>query len=186
MFKGLCICYAVIASTYFSVGVSGYWSFGNQAQPTIVSNFMGDGQPLLPTWFLLLTNLFTLMQVAAISLVSSIPYHLQQSCILFSHVTRASYCRFTCNPQTKFSKSGLRTQRWINSPPEMLYRGWFLDHCLLYSLPFWLPCYLSSATSWRCSEHLDAFLWISFCQWSSTMSHSSHRRRASCSGGTPW
>ncbi|KAJ6317375.1 hypothetical protein OIU76_013001 [Salix suchowensis] len=51
------------------VGVSGYWSFGNQAQPTIVSNFMGDGQPLLPTWFLLLTNLFTLMQVTAISLI---------------------------------------------------------------------------------------------------------------------
>ncbi|KAJ6690569.1 hypothetical protein OIU85_006789 [Salix viminalis] len=69
MFKGLCICYAVIASTYFSVGVSGYWSFGNQAQPTILSNFMGDGQPLLPTWFLLLTNLFTLMQVTAISLI---------------------------------------------------------------------------------------------------------------------
>ncbi|KAJ6349929.1 hypothetical protein OIU78_006174 [Salix suchowensis] len=69
MFKGLCMCYAVIVSTYFSVGVSGYWSFGNQAQPTIVSNFMGDGQPLLPTWFLLLTNLFTLMQVTAISLI---------------------------------------------------------------------------------------------------------------------
>ncbi|KAJ6986707.1 hypothetical protein NC653_020054 [Populus alba x Populus x berolinensis] len=59
MFKGLCICYAVIGS---------YWSFGNQAQPTILANFMGDGQPLLPRWFLLLTNIFTLMQVTAIAL----------------------------------------------------------------------------------------------------------------------
>lgn len=69
MFKGLCICYAVIGSTYFSVGISGYWSFGNQAQPTILANFMGDGQPLLPRWFLLLTNIFTLMQVTAIALI---------------------------------------------------------------------------------------------------------------------
>lgn len=69
MFKGLCMCYAVIVSTYFSVGISGYWSFGNRAQPTILANFMGDGQPLLPRWFLLLTNIFTLMQLTAISLI---------------------------------------------------------------------------------------------------------------------
>jgi len=76
MFKGLCMCYAVIVSTYFSVGISGYWSFGNRAQPTILANFMGNRQPLLPRWFLLLTNIFTLMQVTAIALVSPIPYHL--------------------------------------------------------------------------------------------------------------
>jgi hypothetical protein len=49
MFKGICVCYAVIVSTYFSVGISGYWASGNQAQPTILTNFMGDGKPLLPT-----------------------------------------------------------------------------------------------------------------------------------------
>ncbi|KAJ6900753.1 hypothetical protein NC652_026759 [Populus alba x Populus x berolinensis] len=36
MFKGMCVYYAVIA-------------FGNQAPPTILTNFMGDGKPLLPS-----------------------------------------------------------------------------------------------------------------------------------------
>ncbi|KAH8497421.1 hypothetical protein H0E87_019913 [Populus deltoides] len=50
MFKGMCVCCAVIVSTYFSVGIiSGYWASGNQAQPTILTTFMGDGRPLLPT-----------------------------------------------------------------------------------------------------------------------------------------
>ncbi|KAJ4851575.1 hypothetical protein Tsubulata_034346 [Turnera subulata] len=70
MFKGLCICYTVIIITYFSVAVSGYWAFGNQAFQTILSNFMADGNPLLPTWFLLTTNIFTLMQLTAITVAS--------------------------------------------------------------------------------------------------------------------
>ncbi|XP_031287193.1 GABA transporter 1-like isoform X1 [Pistacia vera] len=69
MFKGLCICYTVIVITYFSVAISGYWTFGNQSLPTILTNFMGDGKPLLPTWFLLMTNIFTLMQLAAITVI---------------------------------------------------------------------------------------------------------------------
>ncbi|KAM6600641.1 hypothetical protein CsatA_020250 [Cannabis sativa] len=70
MFKGLCVCYSVIAVTYFSVGVSGYWAFGNQAEGTVLSNFMGvDNKPLLPTWFLVITNVFTVTQVLAVTLV---------------------------------------------------------------------------------------------------------------------
>ncbi|XP_044461261.1 GABA transporter 1-like [Mangifera indica] len=69
MFKGLCICYAVVVTTFFSVAISGYWAFGNQALSTILSNFMGDEKPLLPTWFLLMTNIFTLMQLVAITLI---------------------------------------------------------------------------------------------------------------------
>ncbi|KAJ4720657.1 GABA transporter 1-like [Melia azedarach] len=69
MLKGLCICYAVIVTTYFCIAVSGYWAFGNQSMPTILTNFMGDGNPLLPTWFLLMTNIFTLMQLAAIAVI---------------------------------------------------------------------------------------------------------------------
>ncbi|KAJ6983503.1 hypothetical protein NC653_026346 [Populus alba x Populus x berolinensis] len=49
MFKGMCVYYAVIVSTYFSLGIWGYWAFGNQAPPTILTNFMGDGKPLLPS-----------------------------------------------------------------------------------------------------------------------------------------
>ncbi|KAL5569531.1 hypothetical protein UlMin_026106 [Ulmus minor] len=73
MFKGICVCYSVIAVTFFSVAISGYWAFGNQSQSTIMYNFMGSnldqGKPLLPTWFLLMTNIFTLTQVFAVTLV---------------------------------------------------------------------------------------------------------------------
>ncbi|KAA8534500.1 hypothetical protein F0562_032017 [Nyssa sinensis] len=46
MFKGLLLCYAIVISTYFSVGISGYWAFGNQAQGSVLQNFMVDGKPL--------------------------------------------------------------------------------------------------------------------------------------------
>nr|XP_011470538.1 PREDICTED: GABA transporter 1-like [Fragaria vesca subsp. vesca] len=69
MFKGLCVCYSVIVTTYFSVAMSGYWAFGNQAMGTVLSNFMGVDKPLLPTWFLLMTNVFTLLQVLAVTVV---------------------------------------------------------------------------------------------------------------------
>ncbi|GLT75323.1 hypothetical protein SLA2020_470570 [Shorea laevis] len=68
MFKGLCICFTVILMTYFSVAVSGYWAFGNHTQSSILNNFMDDNQkPLLPTWFLLTTNIFALLQLSAIT-----------------------------------------------------------------------------------------------------------------------
>lgn len=71
MFKGLCVCYAVVVTTFYSVAISGYWAFGNQAQATVLSNFLVDGKPLLPTWVLLVTNVFTLLQVAAVASVRS-------------------------------------------------------------------------------------------------------------------
>ncbi|KAI3423042.1 Aa_trans domain-containing protein [Psidium guajava] len=69
MFKGLCVCYSVIVTTYFSVGISGYWAFGNQSKGTILTNFMGETKPLLPTWFLLITNIFCLLQLSAVTVV---------------------------------------------------------------------------------------------------------------------
>lgn len=72
MFKGLCVCYSVITLTYSSVGISGYWAFGNQSKGTILSNFMGVDKPLLATWFLLMTNVFTLLQVLAVTVVRPI------------------------------------------------------------------------------------------------------------------
>lgn len=35
---------------------------------------MGDEKPLLPTWFLLMTNIFTLLQLVAITVVSTTHY----------------------------------------------------------------------------------------------------------------
>ncbi|XP_039172754.1 GABA transporter 1 isoform X1 [Eucalyptus grandis] len=67
MFKGLCVCYSVVVTTYFSVGISGYWAFGNQSKGTILTNFMGETKPLLPTWFLLMTNIFCLLQISAVT-----------------------------------------------------------------------------------------------------------------------
>lgn len=70
MFKGLCVCYSVIVVTYFGVGISGYWAFGNESQGTLLSNFLdSQNRPLLPTWFLVMTNVFTLTQVLAVTLV---------------------------------------------------------------------------------------------------------------------
>lgn len=69
MFKGLLVCYAVVVTTFFSVAISGYWAFGNQAKGTVIMNFMPDDKPLLPTWILLMTNVFTLLQVAAVTVV---------------------------------------------------------------------------------------------------------------------
>ncbi|KAA8534504.1 hypothetical protein F0562_032021 [Nyssa sinensis] len=69
MFKGLLLCYAIVISTYFSVGISGYWAFGDQVQQSVLQNFMVDGKPLVPKWFLLMTNVFTFLQVSAVVLV---------------------------------------------------------------------------------------------------------------------
>ncbi|XAR72171.1 hypothetical protein NMG60_11018720 [Bertholletia excelsa] len=68
MFKGLLVCYSVVISTFFSVGISGYWAFGNRSQGSILQNFMLDGKPLVPKWFLLMTNVFTFLQVIAVVL----------------------------------------------------------------------------------------------------------------------
>ncbi|KAL1829630.1 hypothetical protein DCAR_0208974 [Daucus carota subsp. sativus] len=68
MFKGLLVCYSVVITTYFSVGISGYWAFGNQVMPTVLSNFTDNGKYLLPKWFLVITNIFVLVQVSAVSL----------------------------------------------------------------------------------------------------------------------
>ncbi|XP_047968731.1 GABA transporter 1-like isoform X1 [Salvia hispanica] len=69
MFKGLLVCYSVVISTFFSVAISGYWAFGNQSQPSILSNFIVDGVPLLPKWFLLIIYVSTLIQISAVTLV---------------------------------------------------------------------------------------------------------------------
>ncbi|KAA8550239.1 hypothetical protein F0562_001923 [Nyssa sinensis] len=69
MFKGLCVCYAVVTVTFFSVAISGYWAFGNQVEGLILSNFLDDRKPLVPKWFVLLTNIFTILQLSAVGVV---------------------------------------------------------------------------------------------------------------------
>ncbi|KAM7256005.1 hypothetical protein ACFE04_011746 [Oxalis oulophora] len=70
MFKGLCACYTVCATTFFSVAISGYWAFGNGSKSFILSNFVDDnGRPLLPKWFILMVNICTILQVSAVAVV---------------------------------------------------------------------------------------------------------------------
>ncbi|KZV42619.1 Transmembrane amino acid transporter family protein isoform 1 [Dorcoceras hygrometricum] len=70
MFKGLCVCYSVVAATFFSVAISGYWAFGNQAKGLVLSNFFDElGKPLVPKWFILMTNVFTILQLSAVGVV---------------------------------------------------------------------------------------------------------------------
>ncbi|XVF46845.1 hypothetical protein PTKIN_Ptkin03bG0060400 [Pterospermum kingtungense] len=69
MFKGLCITYTVIIMTFFSVAISGYWAFGNESESFLLINFLGDGQPLAPKWFILMTNIFTTLQLSAVAVI---------------------------------------------------------------------------------------------------------------------
>ncbi|KAH7836539.1 hypothetical protein Vadar_002700 [Vaccinium darrowii] len=70
MFKGLCVCYAVLIVTFFSVAISGYWAFGNQSEGLILNNFLDeDGNALLPKSFILITNIFTILQLSAVGVV---------------------------------------------------------------------------------------------------------------------
>ncbi|KAJ3677977.1 hypothetical protein LUZ60_001780 [Juncus effusus] len=69
MFKGLCLCYAIVLATFFSVSVSGYWAFGNQAAGTLTTNFIVDGVTLIPKWLYTITNVFVLLQLSAVAVI---------------------------------------------------------------------------------------------------------------------
>lgn len=72
MVKGLCMCYTVVIITFFSVAISGYWAFGNKANGLIFTNFLNPetNHYLVPTWFIFLINLFTVLQLSAVAVVS--------------------------------------------------------------------------------------------------------------------
>ncbi|XP_045786909.1 GABA transporter 1-like [Trifolium pratense] len=69
MFKALSVCYTVVCVTFFSVAISGYWAFGNESEGLILSNFVDNGKPLLPKWFIYMTNGFTIVQLSAVGVV---------------------------------------------------------------------------------------------------------------------
>ncbi|MCO5603658.1 hypothetical protein L7F22_057809 [Adiantum nelumboides] len=74
MFKGLCVCYTVVASTFFSVAVSGYWAFGNESSGNLLSNLAPLDEPaLVPNWLIILANMLVLLQLLAVAMVYSQP-----------------------------------------------------------------------------------------------------------------
>ncbi|GAV78136.1 Aa_trans domain-containing protein, partial [Cephalotus follicularis] len=104
MFKGLCVCYAVVVATFFSAAISGYWAFGNQAKGTVLSNFIVDEKkPLVPSWLLLVTNVFTFLQVAAVTVV-----YLQPTNEAFEH---------------KFSNAKVQQFSIRNIVPRLVFRS---------------------------------------------------------------
>ncbi|KAK7260475.1 hypothetical protein RIF29_26550 [Crotalaria pallida] len=69
MFKGLSLCYTILTVTFFSVTISGYWAFGNESEGFILSNFVDNGNPLVPKWFIYMTNVFTIAQLSTVGMV---------------------------------------------------------------------------------------------------------------------
>ncbi|KAK4255195.1 hypothetical protein QN277_008221 [Acacia crassicarpa] len=69
MFKGLCVCYLVLIVTFFSVSISGYWAFGDHVGSLVLNNFVDNGTPLVPRWFIYVTNIFTIAQLSAVGVV---------------------------------------------------------------------------------------------------------------------
>uniref|UniRef100_A0A7C9A674 Amino acid transporter transmembrane domain-containing protein n=1 Tax=Opuntia streptacantha TaxID=393608 RepID=A0A7C9A674_OPUST len=72
MLKGLLLCYSVIFITFYSAAVSGYYTFGNKSNSNTLQSLLPDNGPALaPTWILVLSVLFILLQLFAIGLVYS-------------------------------------------------------------------------------------------------------------------
>ncbi|KAA8544189.1 hypothetical protein F0562_022175 [Nyssa sinensis] len=68
MFKALCVCYSIVTLNFFSVAIFGYWALGSKANGLILSNFLDDGKPLVPKWFVLMKNSFTILQLFAVGM----------------------------------------------------------------------------------------------------------------------
>eukprot|EP00249_Psilotum_nudum_P004632 c18135_g1_i1 orf=321-1004(-) len=70
MIKGLCLCYSIVLSTFFSVAVSGYLSFGNGAAGIIFNNMVPvNGISFVPRWLYLIANIFIILQLLAVAVI---------------------------------------------------------------------------------------------------------------------
>ena len=65
MYKGVSLCYTIITLAYITIGITGYWAFGNAVQPFILANLTS------PTWVITFANLLLIVQVVGCYQVSS-------------------------------------------------------------------------------------------------------------------
>jgi hypothetical protein len=90
MVKGIALCYVVVAATFYSVSIAGYWAFGNGAQGNIFDNLAPSGGPQVnPVWLTAISSFAIVAQLLAIGLVRRytqfcfanflVPYKLEQS-----------------------------------------------------------------------------------------------------------
>ncbi|CAN6444344.1 unnamed protein product [Victoria cruziana] len=80
MLKGLIMCYVVVAVTFYSTAIAGYWAFGNKVSSNILKSLMPDAGPsVAPTWLLALAVVFVLLQLFAIGMVySQVAYEIME------------------------------------------------------------------------------------------------------------
>lgn len=57
MYKGISMCYIIIAVTYLAVAITGYWAFGATVNPFVVYSFPG------PQWAITLALLLAIIQI---------------------------------------------------------------------------------------------------------------------------
>ncbi|XP_073007462.1 GABA transporter 1-like isoform X1 [Typha latifolia] len=58
MYKGVSTAYGIIILTYWQLAFSGYWAFGSQVQPYILSSLT------IPGWTIVMANLFAVIQIS--------------------------------------------------------------------------------------------------------------------------
>lgn len=58
MYKGVSAAYTVIVLSYWQLAFSGYWAFGSQVQPYILSSLS------IPKWTIVMANLFAVFQIS--------------------------------------------------------------------------------------------------------------------------
>lgn len=58
MYKGVSAAYTVIVLSYWLLASCGYWAFGSEVQPYIVSS-LSD-----PKWTIIMANLFAVIQIS--------------------------------------------------------------------------------------------------------------------------
>lgn len=57
MYKGVSTAYTVIVMSYWTLAFSGYWAFGSDVQPYILSSLT------VPRWATVMANLFAVIQI---------------------------------------------------------------------------------------------------------------------------
>ncbi|KAG4972216.1 hypothetical protein JHK85_038637 [Glycine max] len=55
----------IVLFSFFTVAISGYWAFGNQAEGLIFSSFVDNNKPLAPKWLIYMPNICTIAQLTA-------------------------------------------------------------------------------------------------------------------------
>jgi hypothetical protein len=68
MYKGVSAAYTIIVMSYWTLAFTGYWAFGSEVQPYILSSLTA------PRWVLVMANLFAVIQITGCFQVNNTRY----------------------------------------------------------------------------------------------------------------